>query len=452
MEIPKVAAGASLREVAELMLSQKSHVVEVDDAGQRVGWIEALDLVKGLLSSSPELKARDICQPVEPSDLLREGVTGEELAQWYITRGRMLPYFISRKDGTSKQLLPHEIVAELLGLKRQEETRRLAVETAYQKLREQLPLGIAVVDEKGQVVYSNALASSIIKSCKLDPEYFLEKVIRGRKEVLKGDRGRYYRVACSRITEPGLDGPDKEGFLVLFTDVTAEYRLMELLRGARKEAEMALAVMLPDLRLTHRLQSIVEYRDEYDPSTGKIRITGRITEGVYRHVINILKLVADAFLQGLMDLPGIEKNVLVTAATFHDLAKVQPELEIGDVVDPREVFEPGYKHAFRGAALAEGVYGLNRDTVLLIKYHHHEESELPAEFPEYLLPMYRLFRLLDGLSAGITRRGASVRIKVEGTKVFVEERNPVPKYDGTFTLDLYTGEQKCRRGLRNVNQ
>ncbi|WP_428849307.1 hypothetical protein [Thermanaeromonas sp.] len=115
---------------------------------------------------------------------------------------------------------------------------------------------------------------------------------------------------------------------------------------------------------------------------------------------------------------------------------------IGDVVDPKEVFEPGYKHAFRGAALAEGVYGLKRYTVLLIKYHHHKESELPAEFPEHLLSLYRLFRLLDGLSAGITRRGASVRISVQGTRIFVEERNPVPKYDGRFALDLYTGEQK----------
>ncbi|MGB9662314.1 MAG: HD domain-containing protein, partial [Moorellaceae bacterium] len=424
----KVSAGASLKEVAKLMLGQKSHVAEVDDAGRRIGWIEALDLVKGLLSGNPDLKARDICQPVEPSALLWEDITVEELAQWYITRGRILPYFISQEDGSSKQLSPCDIVAELLGLKRQEETRRLAAEKAYHELREQLPLGIAVVDQEGQVLYSNALGFSIIKSCKLEPDYFREKIIRGRIEVLKGGRGRYYRVACSRITEPGLERPNEEGFLVLFTDVTSEYRLMDLLKGTRKEAEMALAVMLPDLRLTHRLQSIVEYRDEYDPSTGKIRITGRITEGVYRHVINILKLVADAFLQGLMDLPGIEKNVLVDVTIFHDLGKVQPELKIGDVVDPREVFEPGYKHAFRGAALAEGVYGLKRDTVLLIKYHHHEESELPPEFPEYLLPMYRLFRLLDGLSAGITRRGAKVKIAIKGSLILVEERSPVPQY------------------------
>lgn len=318
METPKVAADASLREVAELMLNTGSRVVEVDtEAGEPGGWIEALDLVKGLLRGNPDLKARDICRPVEPSDFLQEDISGEELAQWYITRGRILPYFISQKEGTGKQLLPYE-----------------------------------------------------------------------------------------------------------------------------KEVEMALAIMMPDLRLTRRLQSIVEYRDEYDSSAGKICITGRITQGVYRHVINILKLVADVFQQGLMDLPGIEKDILVTAAIFHDLGKVQPELKIGDVVDPREVFEPGYKHAFRGAALAEGVYGLNRDTVLLIKYHHHEEGELPSEFPEYLLPMYRLFRLLDGLSAGITRRGARVRISVQGTKIFVEENNPVPKYDGAYAFDLYMGGEK----------
>jgi hypothetical protein len=228
--------------------------------------------------------------------------------------------------------------------------------------------------------------------------------------------------------------------MVLFTDVTAEYNLMEQLRNARQEAELALAVLLPDQHITNRLQSVVEYTDEYDPSTGKIRITGVISQGTYRHVINILRLMAEAFRQGLGELPGIEKNVLVTAAVFHDLAKVQPKLEVGALVDPKEVFEPGYLHAFRGAALAQGVYGLNAEVVTLIKYHHHEEEELPPDFPEHLLPMYRFFRLVDGLSAGITRRAATVTMSVEGSKVAVKETNPVPAYNRSIVLDLYTGK------------
>jgi len=41
-----------------------------------------------------------------------------------------------------------------------------------------------------------------------------------------------------------------------------------------------------------------KYMDEYDESTGMIKINGVIEEGCYRHVVNMLKLVADAFKQG----------------------------------------------------------------------------------------------------------------------------------------------------------
>ncbi|NPV27369.1 MAG: HD domain-containing protein [Firmicutes bacterium] len=179
--------------------------------------------------------------------------------------------------------------------------------------------------------------------------------------------------------------------------------------------------------------------DEYDAASEKIRITGVISQGVYRHVINILKLLADTFQQGLMELPGLEKEVLVNAAIFHDLGKVQPDLKVGDLVRPEEVFEPGYLHAARGAALARGIYNLNPNTVVLIEYHHHAEEGLPGDFPAYLLPMYRFFRLIDGLSAGITRRKAEVKLRVDGSKIHVVENSPMPRYNRSFVLDLYSG-------------
>lgn len=406
-----------------------------------MGWIEALDLVKGLASTRKEnLMVRDICRPVEESHYLTAEAGGEEIGQWYIKREGVLPYFISRENGASGILQLRNIVAELLGLREQEALRRQAAGRSYQDLSEQIPLGVAIIDNEGQISYANSLAWKIIRAGGLDSEYLKRLVSSDKVRVLTSVRDRHYRVSVRKAAVKDGVTHGHPRFMVLFTDVTAEYNLMEQLRNARQEAELALAVMLPDQRITNRLQSVVEYTDEYDPSTGKIRITGVISQGTYRHVINILRLVAEAFRQGLMELPGIEKNVLVTAAVFHDLAKVQPKLEVGALVDPKEVFEPGYLHAFRGAALAQGVYGLSTEVVTLIKYHHHEEEELPSDFPEHLLPMYRFFRLVDGLSAGITRRAASVTMSVNGSNVAVKETNPVPAYNRSIVFDLYTGK------------
>jgi hypothetical protein len=75
----------------------------------------------------------------------------------------------------------------------------------------------------------------------------------------------------------------------------------------------------------------------------------------------------------------------------------------------------------------------------MIKYHHHAENELPADFPDYLLPMHRFFRLIDGLSAGITRRGSKVVMKVKGTRIYVKEESSFPSYNQEIEMDIYTG-------------
>ncbi|WP_231115142.1 HD domain-containing protein [Neomoorella thermoacetica] len=220
--------------------------------------------------------------------------------------------------------------------------------------------------------------------------------------------------------------------------------LLERLCHAQQESEMALINLFPNSMVVAQLKAIVEYQDEYDPATGRIRITGVIQEGVYRHVINILQLLAELTEQGLMATAGINKATLLKVAIFHDLAKIQPRLEVGDVVDPKEAFEPGQLHAFRGASLVRRVHHLEQDIVHLIKYHHHEERELPGDFPPHLLSMHRLFRLLDGLSAGITRRGSNVNLKVNGTMLEVREESAHPAYNRCLELDLYSGKVELK--------
>lgn len=85
------------------------------------------------------------------------------------------------------------------------------------------------------------------------------------------------------------------------------------------------------------------------------------------------------------------------------------------------------------------LYDINDEVYYLIKYHHHGENELPADFPDYLLVMHRFFRLIDGLSAGITRRGSMVKMRIKGTKIHVREESSFPAYNQEFEMDIYTG-------------
>lgn len=246
-------------------------------------------------------------------------------------------------------------------------------------------------------------------------------------------------LSLGELLREALDGYAREQAL----RKEAEARLEQLGR-MQQEFELALAHLFADPRVVARLKSIVEYQDEYDPATGKIRITGVIEKGVYRHVVNILRLLAELWEQGLMELAGMHQETLVKTAIFHDLGKIQPHLEVGEIVDPKEAFEPGKFHAFRSASLGRRVYNLAENTVWLVRYHHHEERELPADFPPGLLPMHRLFCLLDGLSAGMTRRGSKVNLTVRGAIVQVREESDHPAYHRHLELDLCSGRAQTR--------
>lgn len=230
--------------------------------------------------------------------------------------------------------------------------------------------------------------------------------------------------------------------LTNFTDITAQKRQEQRLELAAAELEQAFALMLPNSKVERKLKYSPEYRDRYDPDTGRIHITGVIRDGTYRHVINALKVAADLKRVGAMDGLGIDKDRVVQAMIYHDLGKIQPCLQVGDVVDPQEIFEPSKLHAARSADFAASAYVEDEDTLSLIRFHHHQESELPEQFPHRLLPMLRIVQLIDGLSAAVTRKDAHLDVAMEGMEVLVTERNPHARYNGVHRVDLFSGHRR----------
>jgi len=225
------------------------------------------------------------------------------------------------------------------------------------------------------------------------------------------------------------------GVLITAEDVT---HLMDL----EQELDLAFALTLPNSKVEYRLKSVPEYKDHFDSATGTIVVTGVIEDGGYRHVVNCLKLFSQLTAHGVTRLIGIEKDDLVQVFVYHDLGKSQPPLRIGDVVDPKVAFEQGKLHADRSADIAKHLYGQKDEIVEIIRYHHHSEAELPDSFPKRLLPMFRLFQIIDGTSAAITRGGVDVDFKVVDCTVEVCEVNHRPAYNGTRRINLYTGERE----------
>jgi hypothetical protein len=227
-------------------------------------------------------------------------------------------------------------------------------------------------------------------------------------------------------------------------DYSASYLIAQEREYAKKlerlgaELDAAFALTLPDRQVEDRLRSIVEYEDEYI-AEDRIRIVQVIEQGGYLHVVNALKVLATLRAQGVMDVIGIDQETLVKAIIFHDIGKVQPRFRVNDVVNPHQVFESSQSHALRSSWIAENYYHQPPEVVALIKYHHHGEGEL-EDFPPSLLPMFRLLKLIDGLSAGVTRRRNTWEGKVENTKVILNERNH--RVVKEYVVDLYTGEHR----------
>lgn len=247
--------------------------------------------------------------------------------------------------------------------------------------------------------------------------------------VRKTHDGRYLSMNASPMTV----NSDVIGVLLEGADISDYINMQE-------ELDRAFSLTLPDTKVEFKLKTTIEYQDEYDAETQKIRITGRMIDGGYRHVVNCLRIFSVLRSMGITKVIGIDKAVMTEAIIFHDLGKTQPILNVGDEVDPAEFFEDGKLHATRSAELAKGYYDVYDDAITIIRYHHHLEEELPGDFPWRLLPAWRLFRLIDGISAAITRVGITVEVNVFDCMVQINElNNPRPQYNGTRQINLYSG-------------
>lgn len=230
-----------------------------------------------------------------------------------------------------------------------------------------------------------------------------------------------------------------EGVIQTFSDITSFKSLQIQLSKTKEELDKAFALTLPNSKVEYKLKSTPEYRDEFDLESSTITVTEIIEGGGYLHVVNCLKVAADFNEMGIMKLIGIDKDTLVEAIIFHDLGKSQPTLKVGDRVSPKDAFEEGIYHAARSAELASKFYGKNDDITNIVRYHHHTEDMLPKDFPSHLLPLLRLFKVIDGLSAALTRRSAKVTYKADGSKLTIFEDNKHPMYNRVMEIDLYTG-------------
>jgi hypothetical protein len=315
---------------------------------------------------------------------------------------------------------------------------------------------IIVVDVNLLVLYMNDIAKQILNLDKeasyrnihlfndlivsvLDPvprnlsefEAFLKMRVVKKGIITKLKNGTQLSIS----TIPLVGNMTVKGILITAQDIT---NFIEM----KQELDMAFALTLPNSKIEHKLRSIVEYQDTYDIQSKKITITGVIKNGGYLHVVNCLKLFSVLHGQNITKIIGVDKDKLVQAFIYHDLGKSQPVLSIGDVVDPKEAFEDSRLHAFRSAEIAQNFYNLDDDVVEIIRYHHHSGDSLPDTLPWRLLPMLRVFQLIDGLSAAITRGGVQVEFSVLDCVVQVTEVNHRPKYNGTWQIDLYTGQRK----------
>lgn len=232
------------------------------------------------------------------------------------------------------------------------------------------------------------------------------------------------------------------GVLVTFSDVTAMAEAEQRARHEAEEAEKAFGLTLPNSKVEAKLKSSPEYQDTFDPETGLAVVTAVIRDGTYRHVVNGLRIMAELHALGLFQLVGIDKDTLVSAFIFHDLGKEQPQLAVGQTFRPQDTFEPSRQHANRSADFAAKYYHVSQDVEWLIRHHHTPWDQLPEQFPADLVPMLRIMKLVDGLSAGLTRRLATVGpFQLTGTVLTIHEHNRDARYRRCYQLAIFSGRE-----------
>lgn len=300
----------------------------------------------------------------------------------------------------------------------------------------------AIVDKKLDVAIGRYFSLNYREYKQCSPVFevlkHLQPVYKFERELLNG---RTFQMNYLPVVRDGM-----LDYLVLnFRDVSGEREVIEFNQTAYKELTEAFRVMLPTTKIEKKLRSIPEYQDIFNPTTGYVEIVEVIPDGAFRHVINCLNIVSELHKKGLFDVPELKRSVVVQALLLHDIGKKQPVLEAGDIVDPKKVFPDGKKHARISAGIIGSFPLISPDINPLIYYHHHHEEELPDEFPDRLLPMWRLVRLVDGLSAALTRRHAQLDMLVEDSRIVVLEKNPHPYYNGVREMDILSGKSYFHR-------
>ena len=205
------------------------------------------------------------------------------------------------------------------------------------------------------------------------------------------------------------------------------------------ELNEAFSLTIPDNKLEKKLKSTPMYKGIYDVNADYFEITEVIDKGLYFHVINSLKLAADLQDCKVFQLIGMKKNTLVSAILYHANAKTQPMLCVGDVVKYSALFEDKKIEASRSATFAKNFYNVDDDVFNIIKYHKHSETEIAGEgFPKYLLPTYRLFKVIDSISSMMTKSQnvLNISFKFEDFILYVIKEDDFGKVR-ELPLDLY---------------
>jgi PAS domain S-box-containing protein len=288
--------------------------------------------------------------------------------------------------------------------------------------RVEMALGQVMAESYGEYI-ATAPLFQVMKQ--REPLYNIERATRTGKVILES-------------IVPLIEGNVFMGILVSFVDITEKKNDERMLQFSFNELEEAFSLTLPNSKVEYKLKHTPEYRDVILPD-GKIRITEVLYDGLYRHVINGLKIFSDIKHYGVMNWLGIDKDTMVQSYIYHDIGKEQPVLSVGDVVDPREVFEDSRLHAHRSAELARHYCHISDDAYTLIYHHHDQGTESADDFPYRLLPMLRLMQLVDGLSAAMTRRVANIKLGVSGRDILILEHNSNQRYNGARRVNLFTG-------------
>lgn len=344
-------------------------------------------------------------------------------------------------------------------------TEAASLEPLWRALPEAVFTGVMVIDSAGRVRFLNRHGAELLG---VDAARVVNEPYESVAEAIFSHVGAYLAESAVPRVLLGLEAPQGEreltvrngrrllfkyaavkddgrlsGILVTFMDVGPIRAAEAAALAYADELEKAFALTLPNSKVEAKLKTSPEYRDVYDPATGRAVVTGVIPDGTYRHVVNGLRLLAELNALGVFQLPGMDKDTLVQAFIFHDVGKEQPVLHVGETFVPQETFEPSHLHAQRSADWARKYYGVSPDVEALIRYHHTPEANLPPDFPDPLRPMFRIFKLVDGLSAGLTRRAARHDpFVLDGSRLEVREHNTDARYDRAYRLWLYNGREE----------